>query len=260
MSRAGHAASAATKWLGPTCAAIAGAVLLAALLRPLAERSLIEAGVAYMAATYDMVLPLVGLGVASAQMTRWQTLLVIIMFAAGVLLGILSEERLLSAMAVEPGSAGRFVFIGPSCCVIAGLALVAPGSVRFWTASDAAACVGVALGFLIAFNDPSVGDVQFACGAVAAGLWLIAAPSTVLRRLDGSWLKIGGRVFASWLVAIGLMVGGSKFVAGQRAERLVAGTAVPPASPSLPLNDPAFGDNPPAPELPGLRNDESRQP
>jgi len=38
-----------------------------------------------------------------------------------------------------------------------------------------------------------------------------------LRRAGGSWLKIGSRILASWLVAIGLLLGGSKFVVQQRS-------------------------------------------
>jgi hypothetical protein len=92
---------------------------------------------------------------------------------------------------------------------------------------------GAALGFLAALHDPTVGDSQFVGGAAAAGLWLIAIPPALLRRFDGPWLKIGSRILASWLVAIGLLLGGSKLVVQQRAEQAQAPVQLfvqPPAS------------------------------
>jgi hypothetical protein len=52
----------------------------------------------------------------------------------------------------------------------------------------------------------------------AVGLWLLATPPAILRWFDTTWLTIGGRILASWPVAIGLLRGGSKLVVQQRAE------------------------------------------
>jgi len=51
----------------------------------------------------------------------------------------------------------------------AGVALAPGPSSRAVLAPLAAACCGAALGFLISFNDPSLGDPRFAAGAAAAG-------------------------------------------------------------------------------------------
>jgi hypothetical protein len=226
------------KWLGPAAVLIAAAVLLAALRRPAAERGLIENGVAYAVVTYDQVLPLLGLGIALAQATRWQKILATIIFVGGVLSGILGESRLVSPAMGAPGLHNLFVYIGPLCCVAAGLALASPAGLRAWTVSAATALSGAALGFLIALHDPSIADVRFSGGAAAVGLWLVAAPPVLLRRVDRSWLTIGGRVFASWLIAMGLMLGGSSYVVKQRADRAAAvERAMPPGRP-LPSHRP----------------------
>jgi hypothetical protein len=233
MRKAGSVGMTATKWLGPAAVSIAAAVLLAALWRPAAERGLIENGVAYTIVTYDQVLPLLGLGIALAQVSRWQKILATIIFVGGVLSGILGESRVVSPMTAAPGLHNFFVFIGPLCCVTAGMALASPASLRAWTVSAAAALSGAALGFLIALHDPSMGDVRFSSGAAVVGLWLIAAPTVLLRHVDGSWLAIGGRVFASWLIAMGLMLGGSSYVVKQRADRAAAvERAMPPGRPA----------------------------
>jgi hypothetical protein len=229
MRKAGAAGMTATKWLGPASVLIAGAVLLAVLRQPAAERGLVENGVAYTIVTYDQILPLLGLGIALAQVTRWQKILATIIFVGGVLSGILGESRLVSPITAAPGLHSLFVYIGPLCCVAAGLALASPAGLRAWTVSAAAALSGAALGFLIALHNPAIGDVRFSSGAAAAGLWLVAAPPVLLRHVDGSWLAIGGRVFASWLIAMGLMLGGSSYVVKQRADRAAAvERAMPP--------------------------------
>jgi len=258
MSDARSVTATAVRWLAPAGVLTAGAALLAVMLQPAGERGPIEAGVAYAIVTYDLVLPLVGLGVALAPMTRWQTILVAILFVGGIPLGILSEHRLLSATGLPPSLARYFIYLGPLCCVVAGITLAAAGSLRLWIMPTATLFTGAALGFLVALHDPTVGNPRFACGAATAGLWLIAAAPALLRRFGGSWLKIGGRILASWLVAIGLLLGGSKFVVQQRAERAPAPTQLfvqPPAS-----IDPGAGDGTSALTRPREWGGESRQP
>jgi len=258
MSDARSAPATAARWLVPAGVLIAGAALLVVMLRPAGERGLIEGGVAYAIVTYDLVLPLVGIGVALATTTRWQAILFAIIFVAGIPVGILSEHRLLAATGLPPSAAKYFIYLGPLCCVIAGITLAPAHRLRLWVMPATTALCGAALGFLAALHDPTLGDPRFAGGAAAAGLWLIAAPPAFLRLFDRAWLRIGGRILASWLVAIGLLLGGSKFVVQQRAERAVAPVQLfvqPPAS-----IDPGAGDETPAITRPGEWGDPSRQP
>ena len=111
---------------------------------------------------------------------------------------------------------------------------------------------------LAALHDPTVGDPRFACGAAAVGLWLMMAPPAFLRLFDRSWLRIGDRILASWLVAFGLLLSGSKFVVQQRADRAFA-------SPQLFVQPPASIDPDAAAGSAGFeglheRHDESREP
>ena len=258
MREARSVATTAARWLAPAGVLIAGAALLAVMLRPAGERGLVEGGAAYAIVTYDLVLPLAGLGVALATATRWQAILFAILLLGSVPLGILGEHRLLSAAGLPPNLARHFTYLGPLCCVVVGLTLAPTGSLRRWLMPAATALCGAALGFLVALHDPAVGDPRFACGAAAAGLWLIAVPPALLRWFDRSWLKVGGRIVASWLVAIGLLLGGSKFVVQQRAERAQAPTQLfvqPPAS-----IDPGTGNGTAGSALPREWGDQSRQP
>jgi hypothetical protein len=259
VRKRGTVTTTARKWLGPACIVIAGALLLAVLLRPLSERSLIERGAAYTIMTYDLVLPLLGLGVAASQMRRWGVILVAIVFVAGIPVGIVGEDRLLAERRISVEFIRYIAFAGPLCCLIAAAALAPGGRVRIWITPAGALCCGTALGLLVAYHQPLVGDLRFVLGAGAAGLWLISVLPMVLGPLDRSWLKIGGRIFASWLAAIGLMLGGATFVTMQRADRPVA----EPPPPAFPQSFDPVGAG--IPESPPLNrghesDDRSRQP
>jgi hypothetical protein len=255
---AARAVTTTAGWLVPAGVVLAGIALLVIMLRPVDERGLIEAGAAYAIVTYDLVLPLAGLGVALATVGRWPAILFAVILVAGIPAGILGEHRLLSATGLPQNMARYFIYLGPLCCAVASLALASPRALRLCIMPAAALLCGAALGFLTALHDPTVGDPRFAGGAAATGLWLIAAPPAILRRFDTSWLRIGGRILASWLVAIGLLLGGSKFVVQQRAEQVATPTPLfihPPAS-----IDPGAGDGTAGFAQPREWGDQSRQP
>ena len=259
MNAARAVTTAAATWLAPAGLLIAGAALAAVMLRPAGARGLVEEGAAYTLVTYDLVLPLLGLGVALATMTRRQMILFAVILVGSVPVGILGEHRLLSATGLPPSTARYFTYLGPLCCEVAGLTLALAGRLRLWLMPAATALCGAALGFLAALHDPTVGNPRFACGAAAAGLWLMVAPPAILRWFDTSWLRIGGRIVASWLVAIGLLLGGSKFVVQQRTEQAPEEPtqlfAEPPAS-----IEPGTGDGTAGFARPREWGDESRQP
>jgi len=248
------ARSAATRLVGAGVVII-GAVLLAIMFRPLGERGPIESGIAYAIVTYDLALPLVGLGVSMATLKRWQAIFFGLMLIGSVPLGIVGEHRLLSAAGLPPELARHFTYLGPLCCVAAGLALAPARRIRLWILPVAAVLCGATLGFLAALHDPAVGDLQFASGAAAAALWLMAAPTILLRWFDVSWLKIGGPILGSWLVAIGVLLGTSKFVVQQREHAQRQLFVQPPAS-----LDPGANDDVQGLVRPRERSDQYRQP
>ena len=91
-----------------------------------------------------------------------------------------------------------------------------------------AALAGTAIGFVAASNDPTFGETGFALGAAAAALWLLAAPLPFVPRLKAAPVRIASRILASWLVAIGLMLGAAKFFEHKAAPPI----APPPATPA----------------------------
>lgn len=76
--------------------------------------------------------------------------------------------------------------------------------------------------------------------------WLLLAPLALLPLLDAAYVAIGGRILASWLIAIGLMLGAAKMFQPQ----LPVTTAEPVRGQSAPAfgvpDDPRFEPHNPA--------------
>jgi hypothetical protein len=62
------------------------------------------------------------------------------------------------------------------------------------------------------------GDWHYMAGVTVTLGWVILLPPLTLRWVRGAWLRVGGRIFASWLLAIGVLLGASK-VAGTPGRR-----------------------------------------
>jgi hypothetical protein len=241
--------AAARRWLPAAAALLAGAALAALLFLPPAARGRIGGGAAYLFATYALALAIFGLGVALVQAPQRRAILGILLFAAGLLAGLVVKEPVLSMLVARPGAFEWTALIAPTACILAGLAIAVPA-----LAPGVAALAGIATGFLIALNDPTFGETQFAAGAAAAAFWLLLAPPALLSWLDARAVRIGSRILASWLVAIGLMLGAARLY-----ERPPPPT-IAPGSPSIAPDKPRFDPHPPRPRKPPPGENDIRRP
>ncbi|MPY76824.1 MAG: hypothetical protein GEU87_21520 [Alphaproteobacteria bacterium] len=195
----------------PAVCVFAGGVALAViLLLPAAVRWPIGNGAAFVVSTYAEALAIAGLGVALSRLPRRPAVAGVLIFVAGVLVGWAVKDRILSALVQRPGSFEYTGFIGPLACILSGFALAVPERHRSVAAPAVAVPAGIAIGFVAALNDPSLGESQFFTGAAMAAFWLLLAPLALLRPVGAAYVAIGGRILASWLIAIGLMLGAAK--------------------------------------------------
>jgi hypothetical protein len=204
-SRAWHEWTA--KWAAPAVLTAGIVALLAAALHPLPDRGSFEFGLLYTLTRYEQSLPLAGLGLALAQMRLRPLLLNGALFIAAVPLGGLAANAIVAALAT---GADLFVYLRllpAACSATTGLVLVVPGPMRAFLLPVAASASGITLGLLINMSDPTVEESAFALGAIACGIWLVAAPLLLWRRFARPAFLIAGRIFGSWLIAVGLMLG-----------------------------------------------------
>lgn len=219
------------RWAGPLFLIAGVAAALVAWVHPRPNPSGFEFGVFYTLSRYDHALSLVGVGVAAAGMRTPILALDFALLAGGLCAGSLVSDAIGAAVLHDPGWI-RYVFlIGPIGCIGAGAALVLPRPVRIWFLPPVALYSGTALGLVVSFNDPTLRQWAFAGGTVAAGLWLVTVPLLLCRAVSRPWHEIPGRIFGSWLVAIGLMLGAAQFF--PRSD------APPPAANASPQAPPA---------------------
>jgi hypothetical protein len=125
------------------------------------------------------------------------------------------------------------LLIGPACCAITGLALVSPAAVRAWLLPPGTLASAVVLGMVMNFSDPTVEEQGFAAGAILCGVWLVAVPYLLWRRFEQPWFHIPGRIFGSWLIAIGVMIGALYVIPPpDRQEPSLPEEALPPGGPA----------------------------
>lgn len=246
------------RWIGGVVAIIGIAASAAADLHPVAERSLLEQGALAVALGYQRALPLMGVGCVLALSRFGAAAPGALAAILGVCLGLAARDWLVATIFSGPATASRLALPGPISCLAAGLMLGAAERLRSWLLLPAAVVIGAMLAIGIEIVDPSFHDPNFLRGALAASIWLIAAAACAARLCDRPWLRIGIRIFGSWLIAIGLLLGAATLLPRARVEEP---SLPPPESPAFRGQDqrPPAGDRSPSPFAPP-RFDPLRQP
>ena len=126
--------------------------------------------------------------------------------AVGIAVGAGIAEPIARAIEADFRLMGYLFFIGPAYCLITGAALVSPEAPRRFLLPPAALLSGAILGLSIPLVNSRPTEIEFAAGALAAGLALVLVPLLLLSRVEWAGLRIVGRVFGSWLIALGLML------------------------------------------------------
>ncbi len=229
----------AMKWAGPGLLALLVAAAVVMVLRGAAAWTLAEQGALSVWLSVELALPLAGLGLGIALVPAGDAVAAAVLFAVGLFVGFLAREWLLAVIVTANGALYRLRLLGPAACLAAGAMLVSPVRLRRWLLPVAAAVIGVAVGLAITLNDPSFHDRSYPRAAIAAACWLVVAVALTGRPFDRPWLRIGARIFASWLLAIGLLLGGATLAKQFGAyDNLSPRRPVPKAPPGAPTVKP----------------------
>ncbi|TPK73587.1 hypothetical protein FJ930_10080 [Mesorhizobium sp. B2-4-15] len=157
----------------------------------------------------ERILPLVGLGVATALVGVRLRVLTLATFLLGEVVGALVYDRYLALMAGVPGATTHAFLTAPFSMLIIGIALIVSGRFRGWTIAVAAAPIGAFFAVVIKLTDPTVNDPRIPLFGTIIALWVIVAIGLTGRIFRPAWYAIGARILGSWLVAIGLLLGGA---------------------------------------------------
>ncbi|MBZ9796411.1 hypothetical protein [Mesorhizobium sp. ES1-4] len=157
----------------------------------------------------ERVLPLVGLGLATALISLRLGVFTLAAFLSGEVVGALLYDRFLGVMAGVRGATTHAFLTAPLSMLIIGVVLVASGRFRTWTIPVAACLIGALLAVVTKLTDPTLNDLRIPLSGTIIALWIIVAVGLIGRIFPPAWFMIGARILGSWLVAIGLLLGGT---------------------------------------------------
>ncbi|TPI12981.1 hypothetical protein FJW06_15030 [Mesorhizobium sp. B4-1-3] len=199
------------RWSGPVLT-VAGLAVVAALA-VFSERTQTSWWVLNSALSPERILPLVGLGIATALMGARPVVFTVAAFLLGEVAGALIYDPYLALMAHVPGATTHAFLTAPFSLLIVGIVLVVSGRFRTWTIPLSALPVGALLAVVTKLTDPTLNDPRIALLGTVVALWVIVAVGLTGRLLRPAWFGIGARILGSWLVAIGLLLGGTAIAA-----------------------------------------------
>jgi hypothetical protein len=216
----------AQSWSGPAFAVLGAAVMGAIVLLPAATESPLAWWITSSALTPQRLLPLLGLGVALALVPLAAFVPGLALFCAGITVGFAGYQQLLDALLRLPYSAQHQFLTGPIAAIAVGLTLIAGKRLRPWVLPPAALIAGIMTAVAIVATDPSLNSSTIRYAGVLIAAWIIGAISLTLRSFQRGWFMIAGPILGSWLVAIGLLYGGSAMLPKRTASSL----SMPPPS------------------------------
>ena len=162
------------------------------------------------------ILPLIGLGFALPLIDKPAMITSLLFSAFGVAVALLAPDRLLALLDTIPKAATYLFFVGPISFLTAGATLVGGERSRTWLAPPAALILAAMAVLMIKMTDPSLHEPAYTWTPLIVAIWIVAAVALTLRAFRRPWLSIFARIFGSWLLAIGLLYGGSALAPTKR--------------------------------------------
>jgi len=233
----------AFSWSGPTLAGLGLIAIAACGLAPGLKENPLARWILADTLAPARVLPLIGLGAVFALIAGRALLAALLLFALGIVTGLVAEDRLLALLDHLPRAATSLFYAGPISYLASGAALVVSARWRIRLAPPAALIFGAMLGLTIKLTDPSLHEPAFTATPLLAACWIVAAVTLTLRAFWRGWFPVFGRILGSWLLAIGLLYGGASLV--PKREPPPPAVSLPPPSapgaeraiPGLPVPD-----------------------
>jgi hypothetical protein len=196
------------KWSGPVLAALA--LIGIAAIVPLARESPFAGWFLLHSLAPERLLPLIGLGAACGLVGTRAFGAALLLLCLGIAVGFAAQDWLLFFLYNLSLGPTHLFLTGPIACLAIGLALVPGARLLAWLLPIAAFVVGTMLALAVFLTDPTLHGAVFIWVPLLAAIWIIAAVSLTLRAFRRAWFVIVGRILGSWLIAIGLMYGGTE--------------------------------------------------
>ncbi|MBP1853557.1 hypothetical protein [Rhizobium halophytocola] len=158
-----------------------------------------------MGMTADGQVPALRRASVSAPRLRWIGCAVLLV---GLGLGLAWREPILRLLAPIPGAEVTGFLTGPIAGLLTGLALVLPAGWRARLSLTLILPAAALLALATALSDPTLHAANYMRWALATELWIIAVFALVATLVRHRAAITGGRILASWMIAISLLYGG----------------------------------------------------
>jgi hypothetical protein len=166
------------------------------------------AGFEAIPAQFDLVLALVGYGLASAVPRKGISFAALIVFLIANACAALGGHQLISRIQSDIVNLANGPSLGATANLISGAALLAPGVIAVPFLFVAGLANGLIVGMLIAMKAlGGPGELAFTAGALIASVSIVAVAMLARREtLKAPWAQIASRIAGAWLIAIGILV------------------------------------------------------
>jgi hypothetical protein len=198
------------RWTGPALA-VAG-LFAAAAVALMANRSAFAGWFLPYALAPERVLPLIGFGVACGLVRARMLAVALALFGLGIAFGTAVHLWLILTIYNLLEGTTHLSLTSPVGCLVIGLALVPGARLLPWLLPIAAFVEGVTLALAVFLTDPSLHDPLFIWTPLLAATWIVLAIALTLKAFQRGWTAIFGRILGSWMVAVGVLYGGTSLL------------------------------------------------
>ena len=157
----------------------------------------------------ERVLPLFGFGLALALVGIPVGFVSLIGLAVGTVAGLAGGETWDMVFASVPSAFENAYYTGAMACIAVGIALIAGTHIRRVFLPIAGMCLGAMLGLCIVLTNPELGNRTVPFVGLFYGIWLVGTVCLTTTAFRQQWFSISARILGSWLLAIGILYGGT---------------------------------------------------
>ncbi|MBP0616223.1 hypothetical protein [Jiella mangrovi] len=197
------------RFSGPAFLAVAVATAIGLRLPPAASLDTLFWWIAYGPLAPERAMPLAALGAAFGLIGWRARVAALAAFGLGIAGGFYGEITWLALLGHLPAAAGHDFYAGPGSCIAAGAALISGRRLRPVATPLASLVIGTLWALWIRLLDPTLHDLKISVAGVLVAVALIVAIASTVAAFRGNWMFVAAPICGSWLLAIGLLYGGS---------------------------------------------------
>lgn len=161
--------------------------------------------------TVSQILPFVALGIVLALLSRKIVTVAFIAFLLGYIIALINYSKVWIYFANQADISQHLYLSLPFASLCSGLLLLLPNSFRKYIVVFVSFIIAAMLAISVKLTDPTLHDPIIPTLGLVIALWIILSFMICVKFFYKSWFPIAIRIVGSWLLASGLLYGGTAF-------------------------------------------------